>query len=55
MSISSYLRDATGLPVDFQIQRYSNVKDGDWEKHRDSMNMSNFKKPPWIKENKNEY
>lgn len=33
-SISLYLQRQTGLPVDFQIQKRSRVKDEDWEKDR---------------------
>ena len=36
-AISEYLCKRTGLPVDFQIQRRSDVKESDWEKPRDPM------------------
>lgn len=50
-SISVYLRQVTGLPVDFQIQRRSNVKDADWDEPRSTCghfpNIDDVK-PPWL-------
>ena len=33
-SISEYLQNRTGLPVDFQIQKRSRVSEADWPKER---------------------
>ena len=56
-SISTYLREQTGLPVDFQIQKRSAVKEADWSKPRVAMGWMTTQKdsdgnwigPPWQK------
>ena len=52
VSISSYLRQATGLPVDFQIQRRSDVLKDDWDKVRWPLSLYLGKEyfPEWAKE-----
>ena len=39
VAISEYLEARTGLPVDFQIQRVSEVKQADWEKARHPLGL----------------
>ena len=39
VAISEYLAKRTGLPVDFQIQRRSEVKTADWDKPRHPLGM----------------
>ena len=51
-SISLYLSQVTGLPVDFQIQRRGNVKQADWDEPRTvAGHFPNHEevKPPWAK------
>ena len=47
MGINAYLEKATGLPVDFQIQRNSWVKDDDWNKVREPLRLSDVARPEW--------
>ena len=50
MSISLYLKSVTGLPIDFQIQRYSSIKEEDWNQPR--IPLGNFvtqPKPSWAR------
>ena len=51
ISVSTWLREVTGLPVDFQVQPRSDVKDSDWDKVRDPLNIALFDEllPPWAK------
>lgn len=37
IGISAYLSDATGLPVDFQVQRRSDICSADWGKPREPL------------------
>ena len=51
-SISLYLRQTTGLPIDFQIQRRSNVNEADWDEPRTVCgHFPNFEevKPAWAR------
>ena len=48
MAISEYLKNATGLPIDFQIQKRSKIKKEDWEKPRFALGCHvNTEHPPW--------
>lgn len=49
ISVSTWLREVTGLPVDFQVQRRSDVSQADWDKERDPLNIATFPelRPPW--------
>ena len=50
MSISLYLKSATGLPIDFQIQRYSSIKEEDWNQPRIPLgNFVSIPKPDWAR------
>lgn len=49
-SITVYLCKQTGLPIDFQIQKRSKVKESDWDKERFPLGLfiTNQKyAPPW--------
>lgn len=47
MSISTYLSAATGLPVDFQVQRESWVKEEDWNRPREALTHYTHNRPDW--------
>ena len=49
VSVSEYLRRRTNLPIDFQVQRRSRVKDDDWAKRREPLGiyMPDWMPPPW--------
>ena len=49
MAVSAWLRDRTGLPVDFQVQRRSLVKESDWEKERDPLIIRCHNPPEWAR------
>ena len=49
ISISAWLKQCTGLPVDFQIQRRSRVKESDWDKERDPLMINEYDNPEWSK------
>lgn len=38
-SISEYMGKLTGLPIDFQIQKRSNIKAADWDKSRQPLGI----------------
>lgn len=50
-SISVYLRQVTGLPIDFQVKRRSDVSEADWNEPRSGCghfpNIAEVK-PPWL-------
>ena len=52
--ISEYLAKRTNLPIDFQIQRYSDISESDWAKPRNWLGgmLRKFKRdtpqPPWM-------
>lgn len=51
VAISEYLSTRSGLPIDFQIQKRSEVTDADWDKMRIPLGVffSNEEmKPPWM-------
>ena len=45
--VSSWLAGVTGLPIDFQVQRRSQVSDEDWEAHREPLSLHHNQAPPW--------
>ena len=47
ISISAWLKQCTGLPIDFQVQRRSRVKESDWNKLRDPLMITNHSPPAW--------
>lgn len=51
ISVSTWLKEVTGLPVDFQVQRRSDIKESDWDKMRDPLKICDHKEllPEWAK------
>ena len=51
VSVSAWLKQCTGLPVDFQVVRRSAVQEADWDKVRWPLNILDFDetRPEWSK------
>ena len=39
VAVSAWLTQVTGLPIDFQVQRRSHVKESDWDKAREPLRI----------------